>query len=146
MFKIITKADILLFFVLLAVGAGSLISLTAKSADGSRAVISRGSEVIASCPLDENCVIYLYPDRDPVIVPDSAVWRETAPGSSEKPENILVIRDGSLEMVWSTCENQICVNTGSIHETHQSIVCLPHRLSAEISDGSGTGAVDALSY
>ena len=146
MFKIITKADVLLFLVLLAVGAGSLVSVAAGRTDTGYAVISRGSTVILSHPLSEDCTVYLYPEEEPVVVPGADDWHETAPGRTEPAENVLLIQNGELRMAWSTCTNQICVNTGSIRETHQAVICLPHRLSAEIRESSGAGGVDAVSY
>ena len=40
-------------------------------------------------------------------------------------------------MTASDCRNQICIRSGVISKPGQMIVCLPHRLSAEILSPSG---------
>ena len=52
--------------------------------------------------------------------------------------NTLSIRNGAVSMTSSDCRNQICVRTGAIDTPGQMIVCLPHRLSAEIKAPSGS--------
>ena len=61
--------------------------------------------------------------------------------------NTLSIRNGTASMTESDCRNQICVQTGSIDEPGQMIVCLPHRLSAEIKGSAASAApsYDAIS-
>ncbi len=61
--------------------------------------------------------------------------------------NALSIRNSAVSMTESDCRNQICVQTGSINEPGQMIVCLPHRLSAEITGSSASAApsYDAIS-
>ena len=63
--------------------------------------------------------------------------------------NTLTIRDGAASMTFSDCKNQICVHAGAIHSPGQMIVCLPHRLSAEIvsasSESGKAPAYDAIS-
>lgn len=51
--------------------------------------------------------------------------------------NTLTISGGTAVMTASDCRNQICVRSGGISEPGQMIVCLPHRLSAEILSPSG---------
>lgn len=45
----------------------------------------------------------------------------------------LLVEDGSVRIVSSTCPNQDCVHTGAISRVGQSIVCLPARLSVTLS-------------
>lgn len=42
--------------------------------------------------------------------------------------NHLVIQDGQATMTDATCPDKVCVRTGQIHNTGQSIVCLPNRV------------------
>lgn len=51
--------------------------------------------------------------------------------------NTLTISGGTAVMTASDCRNQICVRSSGISEPGQMIVCLPHRLSAEILSPSG---------
>ena len=54
--------------------------------------------------------------------------------------NYITIKDGTVSMAYSTCKNQVCVNTGAISETKDSIVCLPNKVMIEIqSSGSAHG-------
>ena len=57
---------------------------------------------------------------------------------NEYGSNTLSIRNGAVSMSKSNCRNQICVRTGAIDTQGQMIVCLPHRLSAEIKASSGS--------
>ena len=50
--------------------------------------------------------------------------------------NTLTISGGTAAMTASDCKNQICIRSGVISKPGQMIVCLPHRLSAEILPAS----------
>lgn len=51
--------------------------------------------------------------------------------------NILVIRDGTAQVVEASCPDQICVRHGAIRYEGESIVCLPHRLVVTVEGGQG---------
>lgn len=60
-------------------------------------------------------------------------------------KNILVIKDKTVHMDYSDCHNQVCVDTGVISRTGETIVCLPNRVVAEIiGNGEGGEADDAI--
>lgn len=66
---------------------------------------------------------------------------------TEYGTNLLRIKDGTAMIAESDCKNQICVNTGAINTQGQMIVCLPHRLSVEITTQEETDSTyDAVSY
>ena len=44
----------------------------------------------------------------------------------------------------SDCTNQDCVHTGEIHHAGRSIVCLPARISIQLTGGAEDAAVDAV--
>ncbi|MBQ1411998.1 MAG: NusG domain II-containing protein [Clostridia bacterium] len=46
--------------------------------------------------------------------------------------NVIEIRDGGVRMIRADCPDQVCVHTGRITETGQSIVCVPHRVVVTI--------------
>lgn len=52
------------------------------------------------------------------------------------------IRDGSVCVVESTCPDLVCVKSGRISKSGESIICVPNRVKLEIS---GAGAVDVIS-
>ena len=115
----IKKADIVLLIIILAVGIPlSVLSLTAGTA-GDKVQISADGEVYGIYPLDM--------DRESEVTEDGHT-------------NHITIKDGQVSMSYSTCLNQICVNTGAISETKDAIVCLPNRVVVEIiSSGEGKG-------
>ncbi len=47
-------------------------------------------------------------------------------------KNVFEIKDGNVKMIYSSCKNQVCVNTRPIHHTSQSIVCLPNHVMLTI--------------
>ena len=113
----IKKADIILLIVILAVGIPmSVLSLTAGTG-GDKVKISTDGQVYGIYPLNEDCEIDVTEDGH---------------------TNHITIKDGQVSMSYSTCRNQVCVNTGAISKTKDSIVCLPNRVVVEIiSHGSG---------
>lgn len=113
----IKKADIILLIVILAVGIPmSVLSLTAGTG-GDKVKISADGQVYGIYPLDEDGEIEVTEDGH---------------------TNHITIKDGQVSMSYSTCRNQVCVNTGAISKTKDSIVCLPNRVVVEIiSHGSG---------
>lgn len=114
MFKIIKKADIVLFCILLIAGTSlSLISYTSASA-GEKVEISVDGELYGTYRLSENQVIEVH-QGDAL--------------------NKITIKDGYVQMSYSTCKNQVCIHDGRINKTNQSIVCLPNRVVVEIKGG-----------
>jgi hypothetical protein len=46
--------------------------------------------------------------------------------------NVVVIKDGMVSMAESDCTNQVCVHTGAISNSSQSIICLPNKVVVQI--------------
>ena len=121
----IKKADIVLFILILVFGiAVSIWSFTANAA-GDRAVVTVDGQVYGTYNLLEDQEIQVVQDDDHM--------------------NYITIKDGTVSMTFSTCKNQVCVNTGTISETMDSIVCLPNKVMIEIQ-GSKTegGGIDVI--
>ena len=114
----IKKADIILFFLILAFGlAVSWWSLAGNSA-GEKAVVTVDGKLYGTYPLSQDQIIQVVQENG--------------------HHNDITIKDGQVSMSYSTCRNQVCVNTGAISKTKDSIVCLPNRVVVEIiSHGSG---------
>ena len=49
--------------------------------------------------------------------------------------NKITIKDGAVQMSYSDCHNQVCVNDGKVSQTNESIVCLPNKVMVEIVGG-----------
>lgn len=122
----IKKADIILLIVILAVGIPmSVLSLTAGTG-GDKVKISTDGQVYGIYPLNEDCEIDVTEDGH---------------------TNHITIKDGQVSMSYSTCRNQVCVNTGAISKAKDAIVCLPNRVVVEIissEEGKG-GDADVIS-
>ena len=50
--------------------------------------------------------------------------------------NTLVIENGEVWLSEADCPTQLCVKTGKIRYSGQSIVCLPHKLAVRIVGGA----------
>ena len=121
---------ILLFFIILAFGlAVSWWSLTENSA-GEKAVVTVDSRLYGTYPLSEDQTVEIIQENG--------------------HHNDITIKDGQVSMSYSTCRNQVCVNTGASSQTKDAIVCLPNRVVVEIiSSDSGSigkgGDADVIS-
>ncbi|MCI5648276.1 MAG: NusG domain II-containing protein [Fusicatenibacter sp.] len=56
--------------------------------------------------------------------------------------NVCRISDGQVSMERADCPDQICVKTGAISHTGESIVCLPHRVVIEVIRENPDDSVD----
>lgn len=121
----IKKADIILLIILVVLGLGaSFLSVFGKTA-GDQVRVSVDGEVYG--------IYHLNQDQEIDVTRDSHT-------------NHITIKDGTVSMSYSDCKNQICVHTGAISETKDSIVCLPNRVVVEIiSDGNKGGGADVIS-
>lgn len=118
MFHRIKKGDVLLLAVYLAATLLILLSPVFRAC-------SSQAETNGTAMLDVRVSGELYGTYD--LSQDQTIRIQNRYGS-----NTLIIQNGSVFMESSDCKNQICVKTGAIHTPGQMIVCLPHRLSAEI--------------
>lgn len=46
--------------------------------------------------------------------------------------NVIKIHDNGVEMISADCPDKVCVKTGFIDKTGESIVCLPNKISIKI--------------
>ena len=106
LFKIIKKADIVLFLILLTIGA----ALFFMSATGNE----RGKQVIVSVDGKKYGTYSLAKDQTIVI-------------RHGKNINKFTIKDGYVQMTHANCNNKVCLKEGRINRTKQSIVCLPNK-------------------
>ncbi len=123
----IKKADIFLFVFLLAFGLFvSAFSLTGGSGD--EVVVTVCGEVFGVYDLNEDKEIDI---------------------EQENCSNHITIKDGIVSMTYSTCQNQVCVETGAISHAKDSIACLPNKVIVEIRANSVKaeqgGDVDVIS-
>lgn len=124
MFKEIKKGDVLLLTAFLAAALLIALSPILRSALSSH----RNHK-------EENAVLEIRIAGD-LYGTYSLSEDQTLEIHSSYGNNTLTISGGTAVMTASDCRNQICVRSGGISEPGQMIVCLPHRLSAEILSAS----------
>lgn len=120
----IKKADIVLFFVLLAVGLTISWASLNSGQTGDKVRISVGGETYGVYDLAQDRTIQVRQNGH---------------------TNNIIIQGGHVSMASSDCANQVCVNTGAIYLAGDSIVCLPNRVMVEILSESKGGGVDVIS-
>ena len=120
MFKEIKKGDVLLLAAFLA--AALLIALSPAL----RSTLSSHRN-----HKEENAVLEIRISGD-LYGSYSLSEDQTLEIHSSYGNNTLTISGGTAAMTASDCKNQICIRSGVISKPGQMIVCLPHRLSAEI--------------
>lgn len=58
--------------------------------------------------------------------------------------NILVIENGYAYMQEADCPDKYCIEQGKINKNTETIVCLPHRVVAEVTNAASDAEVDAI--
>lgn len=46
--------------------------------------------------------------------------------------NVIQVKDGVVDMLEADCKNQVCVQSATIDEVGETIVCLPHKVIVKI--------------
>ncbi|HAJ73644.1 MAG TPA: NusG domain II-containing protein [Lachnospiraceae bacterium] len=98
-------------------------------------------------------VFRIIPEKDGSIVRvkyDGEIWGEYPLAEDTEVEiktglgrNVLHIEDGKVWMTEADCPDGYCVEKGKISRGNEVIVCLPHRLTAEIVEAD-EGADSAI--
>ena len=114
------RADIILLAGVLLVGAVLAAVLFCTSSGGGQVQVRVDGSVAATYPLSR----------------DASYTINGANGGT----NLLVIEDGTARIEEASCPDGICVNTGRISRSGQSIVCLPNKVVVEIISAQGDDA------
>lgn len=123
MLRVIRKADILLFCVLLlSAGLSAGLFALRAAASGATVVVTLDGETYGSYSLEE--------DREIEV-------------ATETGTNIVCIENKNVYMEYSDCHNQVCVEHAPISRSGESIICLPHRVVVQI-EGGKEADVDAV--
>ena len=118
------KADLVLFVLLLLLGAASVLAVQLLAGASDAAVVTVNGETYGTYPLSQ----------------DREIRVETEYGS-----NVLTIRSGAVSVTESDCPNHDCEGFAPISRSGQVIMCLPHRLVVTVS-GSEEPEVDAVLF
>lgn len=119
----IKKADIILAIILILLGCFASYIAAFSGNQGDTVVITVDGKEFGRYPLAKN---------EHITVKQNGHINE------------VIIKDGKVSMFFSDCPNQVCVNTGAISKTSQSIVCLPNKVMVEII-GKGKAEYDTIS-
>ena len=116
------KDIILVIVVLLIAGVSYSMMHFMRSGEGHFAQVSVDGKVQGTYSLDKDRTIEI---------------------KSSKGKNILIIKDGKVEMKEADCPDKYCVKQGKIKNVGETIVCLPHKVVVEIEKTSkGTDSKD----
>lgn len=115
------KFDIYLITGGLILAAALYFLALRPSEPGERVVLYHDKEVVFSASLSED-MTYTY--------------------ESEAGINTIEIKNGEVFMSYADCPDQYCVKHKKISKAAETIICLPHKIVAEI-EGGGASNVDA---
>ena len=116
------KKDLLLVGVLLLTGIVIAVGVWIFSGKGQTVQVRVNGSVVSEYPLSENRTVML----------------DGADGGT----NLLVIENGTARIDKADCPDELCCKTGRISRSGQSIICLPHKLTVEIT-GDAQGNTDS---
>lgn len=122
----IKKADIILFFLILVFGIGISWWSLSTNTGGDKAIVTVDGQLYGTYSLLQDQTIEVVQENGHT--------------------NYITIKDGKVSMAFSNCQNQVCVNSGAISQTKDSIVCLPNKVMIEIkgSDKNEGGGIDVI--
>jgi hypothetical protein len=117
------KGDILLICVILCLAAAGLIYMNMGPKEtGGTLTVTVGGEVYGTYDLGS----------------DQEVDVDTDGG-----HNRFQIKAGTVSMIEADCPDQYCVNHAAIDKVNETIVCLPHKVVLEITEGEAQTDIDA---
>ncbi len=105
------KKDFILIAVLIVIAALSWLIFSPKGGAGGTLVVTLGGDRYGTYPMSENTELVI---------------------ESELGENTIVIENGEAYFKNADCKDKYCEKQGRISHGGESIVCLPHRLVAEV--------------
>lgn len=123
--KIRLKRDIILVLVMLAVAMMALLIINyCVKKEGTYAVVKVDGQELYKLELDKDTTI------------DVAGYQGGL--------NRIEVKAGKVSMTEADCPDELCVKTGKISRTGETIVCLPHRVVIEIKSTQGGNTIDSV--
>lgn len=116
------KPDLILIFILVMIGCVLALILFLSKKSGSKAEVRIDGEIVESFLLSEDIEYEI---------------------NSKNGANLLVIKNGKASIKKASCPDGLCINTGEISLSGQSIVCLPNKVVVEII-GQDESKVDVM--
>lgn len=116
----IRRGDVLLAAALLIISSlAGMIIFIYRPAPEYASIRVEGTE-IARLPLEKDCIFQV--------------------GDG----NTIQISEGTVRMIHADCPDKICVKTGKISHSGQSIVCAPHKVVITIIGGDSHSDIDVI--
>lgn len=112
---LIKRNDLILIGVILIIAIVAILYINLTKSEGGKVVVTVNGEIYKELPLAEDSTFTI--------------------GEKTGNYNILQIKDGVVTMIDANCPDKLCVKHRGIRYNHESIVCLPHKVVAEIQDG-----------
>lgn len=123
--KIRLKRDIVLVLVMLAVAMMALLIINyGVKKKGTYAVVKVDGQELYKLELDKDTTV------------DVAGYQGGL--------NRIEVKAGKVSMTEADCPDELCVKTGKISRTGETIVCLPHRVVIEIKSTHGGNTIDSV--
>lgn len=116
------KSDIILMVFIIVVGLIASAYLSIGKTTGDRVEINVNNKMYGTYSLNKNRTIVV---------------------SENGQRNIVVIKDGAVQMKEASCKNQVCVHHSAISRVGESIICLPNKVIVKIT-GSSKNGVDTV--
>jgi hypothetical protein len=108
----VKKKDLILIIIIIAAAALMYFFISkARAVQGDILRITVDGEVYGEYPLEDACTIEI---------------------ETELGKNVLTIENGSAHMEEADCPDGYCIEQGVIDHNSETIVCLPHKLVAEV--------------
>lgn len=123
--KIRLKRDIILVLVMLAAAMTALLIINyGVKKKGTYAVVKVDGKELYKFELDKDTTV------------DVAGYQGGV--------NRIEVKAGKVSMTEADCPDELCVKTGKISRTGETIVCLPHRVVIEIKSTQWGNTIDSV--
>ena len=119
----VTRGDIVLIAVLLAVAAAGFVLVPRAAGSGGHAVVEIEGRRELDLPLDRDVTVTV-----------------TGPCG----ESVIVVEDGTVRIGASCCPNHICMRMGRLRFPGEVAVCVPNRLMITVRGGTGQQGFDGV--
>lgn len=115
------KGDWIIIILAILLAVLPLLTLLPTSGQPAQAIVRRDGDIIRTLPLNFDCTVEF---------------------SDESGVNVVQVENGAVRITHADCPDQTCVRQGAIDRTNETLVCLPHRLTIEITGAASD--VDAV--
>ncbi|WMC92068.1 NusG domain II-containing protein [Kineothrix sp. MB12-C1] len=109
------KNDVILVGGLLIIALAAMLFVFLTKEEGGKVVVTVDGEIYETLSLNEDITLSI--------------------GEEDERYNVLEIKDGKVSMAEANCPDKLCVRHAPIHYNHESIICLPHKVTIAIQNG-----------